>query len=68
MKQVSRPWTEEQDAELRRRLDARQQAAEIARALGRTVDAVRGRAQVLRLTLTARYRPWMESPNRGRKG
>ena len=68
MKQVSRPWTEEQDAELRRRLDARQQAAEIARALGRTVDAVRGRAQVLRLTLTARNRPWKESPNRGRKG
>lgn len=68
MKGRSRPWTEAEDAELRARLGARQQPAEIARALGRTVDAIRGRAQMLDLTLPSRTRPWRDSPLRRPRG
>jgi hypothetical protein len=53
---------------LRERLDLRQQPADIARALGRTIDAIRGRAQVLGLTLPSRMRPWRESPHRRPRG
>jgi hypothetical protein len=54
----SRAWSAEDDAALRAGIAAKQQTPDIARALGRTVDAVRGRAQVLRLRLTPRLRPW----------
>jgi len=63
-----RPWTEDDDAELRKRLGARQQPGEIAQALGRTIDAVRGRAQVLDLALPSRTRPWRQSPLRRPRG
>ena len=68
MKPPSRPWTEEDDAGLRERLGSRQQPADIAHALGRTIDAIRGRAQVLGLRLPSRMRPWRESPHRRPRG
>lgn len=53
-----RRWTADDDAELRRRLADRQRTTEIARAMGRTVDAIRGRAQALGLRLNPSNRPW----------
>jgi hypothetical protein len=64
MRHPARPWTEADDAELRRLLDARRQPADVAHALGRTIDAIRGRAQALQISLPSRTRPWKESPNR----
>ena len=61
----ARAWTEEDDADLRARLAARQPTALIARETDRTMDALRGRAQVLGLTLTPRGRPWRVHPRRG---
>ena len=58
----SRAWSAEDDASLRAGIAAKQQTPDIARALGRTVDAVRGRAQVLGLRLTSRLRPWRVYP------
>jgi hypothetical protein len=58
----ARAWTEADDRELRERLAARQQTATIATAMRSTVDAIRGRAQVLGLTLTQRMRPWRSLP------
>jgi len=59
-----RRWLEADDAELRRLVAARVPVAGIARAMGRTVDAVRGRAQVLGIGLTPRLRPWRSDPRR----
>jgi hypothetical protein len=53
-------WTEEADAELRRRVTARQTIAQIAREMGRTMDAIRGRAATLRITLRSSQRPWRD--------
>lgn len=59
-----RAWTEADDAELRSRLASRQQTAQIAHEMERTVDAIRGRAQALGLGLTPRGRPWRSYPKR----
>lgn len=53
-------WREEADAELRRRITARQTIAQIAREMGRTMDAIRGRAATLRITLRSSQRPWRD--------
>ncbi|MDQ2763953.1 MAG: hypothetical protein M3Y22_10865 [Pseudomonadota bacterium] len=53
-----RAWTPDDDDDLRRRIDARQTASVIAKAIGRTQDAIRGRAAVLGLTLPSPTRPW----------
>lgn len=53
-----RAWSEEDDAELRRLVAARQPTGEIARELQRTIDAVRGRAAHLDLVLPSSLRPW----------
>jgi hypothetical protein len=53
-------WTEDDDADLRRRIEAKQTLAEIAREMGRTMDAVRGRAASLRITLRSSQRPWRD--------
>lgn len=53
-----RPWTEEDDDELRRRLGAREPLSVVATAMGRTMDGIRGRAATLRLKVPARNRPW----------
>ena len=58
------PWTEEADAELRRRFAARESVATIARAMGRTQDAIRGRADQLRIAVRSSIRSWRESPLR----
>jgi hypothetical protein len=57
-KKRGRAWTSEDDADLRTRIDARQQVAVIARETGRTLEAIRGRAATLRLTLPSPLRPW----------
>lgn len=54
----NRPWTEEDDTLLRHSLGAREPASVVAEKLGRTVDAIRGRAQVLGLRIVSRVRPW----------
>jgi hypothetical protein len=59
-------WTEEADAELRRRITARQTIAQIAREMGRTMDAIRGRAATLRITLRSSQRPWRDGVARRR--
>jgi hypothetical protein len=51
-------WTQEADLELRSRVSARQGVGEIADAMGRTVDAIRGRTTYLHLMLPSRVRPW----------
>jgi hypothetical protein len=51
-------WSDENDEDLRRRIAARQQIGDIARAMKRTVDGIRGRAATLRLRLPGRNRPW----------
>jgi hypothetical protein len=53
-------WTDEADAELRRRVAAKQTIAQIAREMGRTMDAIRGRAATLRITLRSSQRPWRD--------
>lgn len=60
----SRAWSAEDDDALRAGVAARQQTADIARGLGRTIDGVRGRAQLLRLRLTPRLRPWRAYPGK----
>ena len=55
------PWDEEQDLELRRRLTRNETVAQIARAMQRTQDGIRGRAWELRLTLGSSLRPWRVS-------
>lgn len=57
-------WSEEDDAELRRRIAARQPAAVIAKGMGRRIDAIRGRAAALRVTLPSSQRPWRLFPSR----
>jgi hypothetical protein len=59
-------WTEEADAELRRRITARQTIAQIAREMGRTMDAIRGRPATLRITLRSSQRPWRDGVARRR--
>lgn len=59
-----RPWTDDDDADLRGRIAARQTAAVIARGIGRTQDAVRGRASTLGLALPSPTRPWRQWPRR----
>ncbi len=54
----NRRWTPAEDAELERRLRAREPVGKVALAMRRTVDGIRGRAQLLRLTLPGRLRPW----------
>lgn len=58
------PWTEEDDAELRRRVAGKQTISQIARELGRTMDAIRGRAATLRITLRSSQRPWRDGVSR----
>ena len=53
-------WTDDDDAELRQRIGAKQTLAVIAREMGRTMDAVRGRASTLRVTLRSSQRPWRD--------
>jgi hypothetical protein len=53
-------WTDEADAELRKRVAARQTIAQIAREMERTMDAIRGRAASLRITLRSSQRPWRD--------
>lgn len=64
-RRLSRPWSVEDDETLRTMVAARRPTSAIASALGRTVDAVRGRAQTLRVPLTLRLRPWRNDPRRG---
>lgn len=59
-----RPWSEDDDAELRRLVEARQPPSEIARQLGRTIDAIRGRAAHLGLVLPSPLRPWRKTATR----
>jgi hypothetical protein len=58
-------WSDETDVELRKRIDARQSVGQIARDMGRTQDAIRGRAATLRLSLPSTRRPWREGVKRG---
>ena len=62
-----RRWSDEDDAELRRLIAAREPPARIARALNRTQDAIRGRAAELRLTLPSALRPWKRFARPGAK-
>jgi hypothetical protein len=57
-------WTDEADAELRNRVAAKQTIAQIAREMGRTMDAIRGRAATLRITLRSSQRPWRDGVTR----
>ncbi|PJI87363.1 hypothetical protein DAH55_15540 [Sphingomonas koreensis] len=59
-----RPWTDADDIELRRLIEDRQRPSEIARQLGRTIDAIRGRAACLGLTLPSALRPWRRTAPR----
>jgi hypothetical protein len=59
-----RPWSEADDAELLRMIEARQPPSEIAKQLDRTVDAIRGRAAQLRLVLPSALRPWRKTMGR----
>ena len=58
-------WSDMADSELRKRIDARQTVVQIAREMGRTQDAIRGRAATLRLSLPSTMRPWREGVRRG---
>ena len=60
-------WTEEADAELRRRIVERQALVVIAREMGRTQDGIRGRAGELGLTLRSTIRPWRAGVKLGPK-
>lgn len=59
-----RPWSEADDAELRRLIDARRPPSEIAGELSRTIDAVRGRAAHLGVILPSSLRPWRKTATR----
>lgn len=59
-----RPWNEAEDQQLRALIVARRPAGEIARELGRTVDAIRGRAAHLGLLIPSTLRPWREAMRR----
>jgi len=59
-----RPWTDADDIELRRLIEDRQRPSEIARRLGRTIDAIRGRTAYLGLTLPSALRPWRKTASR----
>jgi hypothetical protein len=48
-------WTEGEDAELRRRVTAKQTTGQIAREMERTMDSIRTRATALRITLRSFY-------------
>lgn len=61
---LRRPWTADDDAELRRLAAERHPPGEIARALVRTIDAVRGRAVHLNLVLPSPLRPWRATVRR----
>lgn len=61
-------WRADDDAELRRRIAARQPPAVLARELGRTQDAIRGRAAELGLMLPSAIRPWKINFPRGPRG
>lgn len=63
-----RVWSEADDAELHRLVAARQPTGEIARQLGRTIDAVRGRAVHLGLALPSSLRPWRAAVRRSAHG
>lgn len=54
------PWDEDADSELRRLIDGGAMLPEIARAMGRTQEAVRSRANILKM-------PVRSSPGRGRR-
>jgi transposase-like protein len=58
-------WSEENDAELLRLVAAREPPAAIAKKMGRTQDAVRGRAAQLGIMLPSSIRPWRQSHARG---
>jgi len=53
-----RLWTEEEDRELERRARANEPVTSIARALGRRVDSIRGRANRLGILVKTSVRPW----------
>jgi hypothetical protein len=53
-----RLWTEEEDRELARRAEANEPVTSIARALGRRVDSIRGRANRLGILVKTSVRPW----------
>lgn len=55
-----RPWDEDADDELRRLIAGGAMLPEISRAMGRTQEAVRSRANILKL-------PVRSSPGRGRR-
>lgn len=57
-------WTEDDDAELRRRVASKQTIGQIAREMARTMDAIRGRAATLRITLRSSQRPWRDGVTR----
>lgn len=61
---LGRRWTAELDEELRRRVAAHQTAGQIAREMGRTLDAIRGRADTLRITVRSSVRPWRDGVTR----
>lgn len=51
-------WTDDADKELRQRIERRQTLPMIADGMGRTQDAIRGRAAQLKLRLPSTARPW----------
>lgn len=58
LQKKNRPWTADDDALLAQLVEARERPVQIARQLGRSLDAVRGRAARLGLVLPSRLRPW----------
>ncbi len=60
-----RRWTEEADAELRRRVGERQPLLLIAKGMGRTQDGIRGRTNELGINLRSALRPWRDATKRG---
>lgn len=55
-----RSWDEVADADLCARLAKRQTVSQIARGMGRTHDAVRGRAAQLHIPVRSSLRPWRD--------
>lgn len=53
-----RPWSEDDDRDLRQMIEARESVAHIASTLQRTQDAIRGRAAQFKLILPSALRPW----------
>lgn len=62
-----RPWDAAADLELRRRAAANEPVGAIAKAMDRTVDAVRGRANRLRIVVKSSLRPWRPAHPRQRR-